>query len=102
MFGHCVYFSLKDATEPAVQALIAGCHQYLAGHDGLVFYAAGILADTQRDVNDRDYQVALHTVFCNRAAHDAYQDSPQHMQFIETFRENWARVRVFDNVLTAE
>jgi hypothetical protein len=35
-------------------------------------------------------------VFKNRAAHDTYQDSPRHGQFLDKQSENWKTVRVFD------
>jgi hypothetical protein len=35
-------------------------------------------------------------VFESRAAHDAYQVAPRHVQFIEENKANWAKVRVFD------
>jgi hypothetical protein len=96
-FGHMVYFKLKDSSADSVQALVAGCDEFLSDHPGTAFYSAGVLADTTRDVNDRDFDVALHLVFENRAAHDAYQVAPRHDEFIEKFKPNWAGVRVFDS-----
>ena len=34
-----------------------------------------------------------------RAAHDAYQTAPAHLQFIAENKENWRTVRVFDSNL---
>ena len=48
-------------------------------------------------VNDRDFDVALHIVFKDRAAHDQYQDAPRHKQFIDENKDNWKKVRVFDS-----
>ncbi|MFC1757387.1 Dabb family protein [Planctomycetota bacterium] len=95
-FGHMVFFKLNDASEDAVNALIAGCDEFLKDHAGTVFYSSGTLADTTRDVNDRDFDVALHLIFESRAAHDAYQVAPRHDEFIAKFKANWAQVRVFD------
>jgi hypothetical protein len=96
LFGHMVYFSLKDRSSAACQRLIQDCHRYLSGHPGTVFFAAGGLADTARPVNDRDFDVALQLVFDSRAAHDEYQAADRHQRFIEENKGNWLRVRVFD------
>lgn len=94
---HNVFFALKDKSPPAIQSLIAACHKYLTNHPGTVFYAAGACSDLSRPVNDRDYDVALHVIFRDRAAHDAYQTADRHQQFIQEQKENWAKVRVFDS-----
>jgi len=98
LLGHMVYFSLKDKSPAAKQKLVDACKKYLSKHEGVVFFAAGILADDlNRSVNDREWDVALHLVFKNRAAHDKYQEHPDHQKFIDENKENWARVRVFDS-----
>ena len=97
MLGHMVYFTLKDNSPAAIQKLIESARKYLAGHPGTVFFAVGTLVpDLKREVNDREFDVALQVVFLSRAAHDAYQVHPRHVQFIEENRPNWAKVRVFD------
>ncbi len=103
MLGHMVYFTLKDRSPERVQELVAACKKYLTGHEGLVFFAAGTLVpDLNRPVNQMDFDVALHTVFADRAAHDAYQTAPRHLQFIEENKANWDRVRVFDAYVDAK
>jgi hypothetical protein len=98
MLAHDVYFSLTDKSPEARTKLIAGCKKYLAGHPGTAWFAAGALAtEFQREVNDRDFDVALHVVFKDKAAHDVYQESERHEKFIEEFRGMWAKVRVFDS-----
>jgi hypothetical protein len=62
-----------------------------------VFFAAGTRTpDLVREVNDREFDVALHLIFENRAAHDRYQTAARHQQFVAENRDNWAQVRVFD------
>jgi len=101
MLAHMVYFKLKDDSPQGVQTLLAACHKYLTDHPGAVFFAAGTLTpDLTREVNDRDFDVAIHVVFKNRQAHDAYQTAPRHLQFIAESKPNWARVRVFDTDVT--
>ena len=100
--SHDVYFALKDSSPAASQKLVAECYGKLAGIDGVVFLAAGTRdAELTRDVNDLDYHVSLHVFFRDRAAHDAYQDAPEHLQFIEANKDNWTGVRVFDSNLGA-
>jgi hypothetical protein len=98
LLAHNVYFSLHDASPEARARLLAAVRQYLSGHPGVLFFACGTLAgELRRDVNDRDFDVALHIVFRDRAAHDHYQGTPEHLQFIAENRHNWRRVRVFDS-----
>lgn len=100
MLAHDVYFSLKDNSPEAKAKLVAACKKYLAGHPGTVWFAAGSLAeDFQREVNDRDFDVALCLVFKDKAAHDAYQKHERHLKFIEENKDNWKKVRVFDSYL---
>ncbi|MCS7016798.1 MAG: Dabb family protein [Gemmatales bacterium] len=95
---HNVYFSLKDNSPAARARLVEACHKYLSGHEGTIFFAAGVLAeDLNRPVNDRDFDVALHIVFKDKAAHDRYQEHPRHKQFIEENQAHWKKVRVLDS-----
>ena len=100
MISHDVYFSLKDNSPAAKKKLVAACKKYLKGHDGEVFFAVGTLAESlKREVNDLQFDVALHIVFKNIAAHDKYQDAKRHQQFIDESKDNWKKVRVFDSVV---
>lgn len=96
--SHDVFFSLNDATPAARAELVAACRKHLAGHEGVLFFSAGVVAaELARPVNDRDFDVALHITFRDGAAHDAYQAHPRHKQFIAEQQKNWKRVRVFDS-----
>lgn len=98
MIAHNVFFTLEDSSSEAVAELVADCKTYLADHDGTVFFAVGALAaGYERPVNDLEFDVALHSVFESRAAHDAYQVAPRHLEFIERRKANWKSVRVFDS-----
>lgn len=100
--GHMVFFTLKDRTPAAAAKLVAACDKYLSDHDGTIYYSAGArVEDLAREVNDKDFDVALHVVFASRSAHDAYQDAPRHLQFIEENKADWAKVRVFDSYIEA-
>ena len=96
--AHDVYFTLNDNSDAAKARLVDACKKYLKDHDGVAYFSAGAIAEEfKRDVNDREWDVALHLVFKNKAAHDKYQDAKSHLQFIEENRENWKKVRVFDS-----
>lgn len=100
MLAHNVYFKLKDSSDAARKKLVAACHKYLADHPGVEFYAAGGVSDLSRPVNDRDWDVALHVVFTDRAAHDKYQVAESHQKFIAENKDGWEKVRVFDSDVT--
>lgn len=100
MLAHNVYFSLKDNSNSAKEKLLAACRKHLTGHPGTVFFACGTLAEElRREVNDRDFNVALHVIFQDQAAHDQYQADSRHLQFISENKENWKKVRVFDSLV---
>ncbi len=103
MLTHNVFFDLKNNDQESIDALIAGCYNYLAPHDGIVFFSAGPRAtEKQRDVNDLGFDVALNVIFKDVEAHDAYQVSAPHKEFIEVHKDNWAKVRVFDGTASSD
>jgi hypothetical protein len=93
---HNAYFSLNDPTPAAIKHLLAECQKYLTNHEGVQLFACGTLSDLDRPVNDRDFDVGLHIVFTDRAAHDLYQVHERHLRFIEENKADWRKVRVFD------
>ena len=96
--GHMVFFQLKDSSPAARQKLVDACKKYLKDHDGVVYFSTGAIGeDFKREVNDREWDVALHLVFKNKAVHDKYQDAKAHLQFIDENKESWKKVRVFDS-----
>jgi hypothetical protein len=102
MLAHDVYFSLKDNSPQAKEKLVAACKKYLSDHPGMVWFAAGPLAEElNREVNDRDFDVALHIVFESKAAHDRYAKAEKHLKFIEENEATFKKVRVFDSYVEA-
>ncbi len=98
--AHLVFFTLKDRSPEARDALVAACRTYLSDHPGTVHFSAGLRGEAYaRPVNDQEFDVALVVVFDSEAAHDAYQAAPRHKQFIDEQSANWAKVRVFDAVV---
>ena len=98
--AHDVYFELIDASPAARQRLVESCYDKLAPIAGVSYFAAGDRdEELDRDVNDQGFHVGLHVYFVDRAAHDAYQDDPAHLAFIEANKDNWKSVRVFDSAV---
>ncbi len=98
LLSHDVFFSLKDNSPTAKKKLVEACKKYLSGHEGEVFFAAGARAESlKREVNDVNFDVALHIVFKDKAAHDKYAVAKRHLQFIDENKDNWKKVRVFDS-----
>lgn len=94
---HMVYFTLHDSSPAGIERQLAACRKYLPGHPGQKYFSVGTRTpDLTRAVNDQEFHTGLHIVFENRAAHDAYQVHPRHLQFIEENKAHWAKVRVFD------
>jgi hypothetical protein len=95
--AHLVFFTLKEQSDSAREALVAACHKHLTDHPGTVHFSAGTRAPAyQRPVNDQTFDVALVLVFKTQADHDRYQEAPRHKAFITEQSGNWAAVRVFD------
>jgi hypothetical protein len=100
LLAHNVFFKLKDNSPEAVQKLLADCKKYLTIQKGIVAFHCGKLEpELARDVNDRDWDVGLHIIFTDRAAHDAYQDDATHEKFVHENKATWAKVRVFDSLV---
>lgn len=97
--AHHVFFTLKDNSSEAVDRLVNECCKYLDDHDGLVDFSVGRRdAELARPVN-MTFDVSLHVIFADRAAHDAYQTAPRHLEFIERNKETWATVQIGDSLL---
>ena len=98
--AHNVYFSLNDNSDVAKEKFVASCKKYLSGHPDTSFFAVGVLAkDMKRPVNDQDFDVSIHIVFTNKAAHDKYNVSEKHLKFIDENKTSIKKVRVFDTYL---
>ena len=97
--AHQVFFTLHERTDDAIESLVRDCQTYLRDHPGMVSFEVGRREPKYARPVNADYDVALHTVFEDQAAHDAYQSAPRHLEFIEKNRTTWASVQVFDSNL---
>jgi hypothetical protein len=95
--AHLVFFTLKDPSDAAREALVHACQKYLSDHPGTLHFSVGPRAEQyQRAVNDTQFDVALVLVFATDEDHQRYQTSQRHQQFIAEQLENCSQVRVFD------
>ena len=53
-------------------------------------------------MNDQEYDVALHLVFKDKAALEAYLPHARHLEFIDKNKALWSKVRVFDSYVAAK
>jgi hypothetical protein len=98
--AHIVFFTLAESNDVNRSKLVEACKKYLAKHEGVVYFGVGVRApEYDREVNDRDYDVALHLVFATAKDQDVYQTHPQHLKFVEECKGLWKKVRVFDSRL---
>ena len=100
--AHMVFFGLKDHSKESREKFISSCEQYLSNHEGTVYFSVGTIAedkDVQEPVSVKDFDVALHVVFENKAAKAKYLESDRHKKFVDENRESFAGVRVFDSFL---
>lgn len=62
-----------------------------------VFY--GPPSGVGREIVDKDYLAAWICHFKTVADHDAYQEDPIHLKFIEDYKDVWGKVLIYDNLL---
>ncbi len=97
MFSHVVIFWTQPGKAGAAEALIAGAHQYLKPCPGILQFHVGRMVPSHRAVVDQSYQVAFNLIFADKAAQDAYQVHPLHVEFVEkVFKGNCERAVVYD------
>lgn len=98
MLSHVVIFWIKpDAAPDAADTVLAGCHQYLKDLPGVAHFHAGKMVPSRRPVVDQSYQVALNVVFTDKAAEEAYQIHPTHLEFVEKiFKPLCERAVIYD------
>lgn len=51
-----------------------------------------------RPVVDQSWDYALSMQFANVEGHDAYQEDPDHLAFVETHKNWWSQVKVMDMI----
>jgi hypothetical protein len=99
--AHMVFFTLKDHSQAARDAFIASCQKNLTNHEGVTYFSVGTYADDVEEagVSVKDFDIALHVVFENKAAKAHYLEHPRHDRFVEENKASFEKVRVFDSYL---
>jgi hypothetical protein len=97
MFSHIVVFWTDPAQPKAPDELIAGANQYLKNIPGVLYFHVGRMSPSPRPVVEQSYQVALNLVFPSKAAEQAYQVHPQHVEFVEkVFKRVCKKAVIYD------
>lgn len=97
MFSHIVIFWTDPTRPEAPDELIAGANRYLRTIPGVLHFHVGKMVSSPRPVVQQSYQVGLNLIFADKAAHDAYQTHPQHVEFVEkVFKPLCRKVVVYD------
>ena len=77
--------------------LLAGAKHYLQDIPGVVHLHIGRMSPSPRPVVDQSYQVALNLIFTDKAAEQAYQSHPRHLEFVEkVFKPSCKKVVIYD------
>ena len=98
MFIHNVYFWLHNpGSDDDRQGLRAGLETLKTIEHSQAVYV-GTPAETRRPVIDHSYDFALMLIFADKAAHDAYQEHPTHLKFVEDCARYWQQVKIYDTV----
>ena len=97
MFSHIVIFWTNPADPLAADELIAGANKHLKDIPGILKFHVGKMSPSPRPVVDQSYQVALNLIFPSKAAEQAYQVHPQHIEFVENvFKRTCQKAVIYD------
>lgn len=97
-FMHTVYFWLKEDLSAEDKATFMTSVKSLENVPSVARYRMGGPEATEaRGVVDNTYSHALNVEFNSIADHDAYQIDPIHLAFVETCKDFWDKVIVYDN-----
>jgi Stress responsive A/B Barrel Domain len=97
MFSHVVIFYTDPAIPTASADLLAGMEKYLRPIPGWLHFHCGSMVGSPRPVVDQSYQVALNIVFPDKAAEDAYQVHPLHLEFVgQVFKKVCVKAVIYD------
>ena len=97
MLSHIVIFWTDPARPGSADELLAGANHYLKNIPGVIHFHAGRMSLSPRPVVDQSYQIALNLLFPDKAAEQAYQVHPQHLEFVEkVFKPTCKKVLIYD------
>jgi Stress responsive A/B Barrel Domain len=94
---HSVYFWFKADAPPArVAEFEAGLQRLISIEQVQRAFIGKPEQTPPRPVIDQSYDWALVVHFESLAEHDAYQEHPLHLEFLDQFAATWQQVRVYD------
>lgn len=97
MLVHTVLFWLKKDLSQAQQDAFRAGLETLLDIPAVEAAFIGTPAGTPvRPVIDTTYSYMLTVLLQDVAAHDAYQDDPIHLAFVDKHKVDWDRVQIFD------
>jgi hypothetical protein len=96
MFVHSVYFWLKPNLSAEQHAQFTALLQKLTVIPSVRYGFTGRPAATDRPVIDRSYSHALTVVFDDLCGHDAYQQDPCHLEFVNQCKTFWSSIKIYD------
>ncbi|MFO7847939.1 MAG: Dabb family protein [Balneolaceae bacterium] len=100
MLQHTVYFYLnEEVSQEEADQFEEGLKQLLE-IESIHKSELGIPGDTEsRDVTDHSFAYSIFTWFENLDDYKAYDEHPDHLEFIDTYSSLWADVKVYDSEL---
>jgi len=97
MILHSVFFYLKEGAPAETADLMkTEIFETLSAITSVREILAGPPQGIDRDVVDNDYAMSLHAKFDDLEGLQAYQSDPVHVAFVEKFKPQFERIRVFD------
>ncbi len=99
--AHAVFFTLADKSPEGLAKFLEAVNTLNTPPQASYrFFATGErMPGLDRDVNDKEFDVALFIVFADRKGFDDYIPSASHLKFVEANKTKWKGVRVFDSTL---
>ena len=97
MLVHTVLFWLKkDLDGDKITHFRMGLESLSKIESAEAVYIGSPAGTAERPVIDTSYDFCLTVVAKDVAAHDAYQVDPRHTDFINTFKDYWKKVKIYD------
>lgn len=99
--AHMVYFKLVDRLPETKKRFLKYCRDYLSNHPGLTYFSVGTRAvEMQRDVNAKDFDVAMNMIFDSLESYNAYRSAPRHKEFITVTAGMSTARKVYDSYIS--
>lgn len=95
---HNVYFWLNEDLSEQEKKDFEIALASLGAISSIESYYWGVPSDTdKREVVDYSYDYAINAIFKSKSDHDAYQEDPIHVKFVNSQEKKFKAVKVYDN-----